>query len=85
MYLIPRKEWHQQELVNAAVEMIHKNFIEVAYKLVSSACTLNYSEGVNIFIKQLIKVGKASLFFSKFFFDVSNLLCEFFFSFHFIF
>lgn len=56
--LILDKERYQQEFVNSAVELIHKNKIEAAYKLSTASHSSYYVEGVNIFIKQLIKVEK---------------------------
>lgn len=53
---------YQQELINALVELIHKDHIDTAYKLSVLAWSPENQESVNIFIKQLIRVEKVLLF-----------------------
>lgn len=47
---------NRQEFINASIELIHKDCVDAAYKLVISSADSQYNQGTNIFIKQLIKV-----------------------------
>ncbi|XP_054722913.1 leucine-rich PPR motif-containing protein, mitochondrial-like [Uloborus diversus] len=46
---------YRQDFINAAVNLVHKNLDDVAYKLVLAASGPNFNTGTNIFLKQMLK------------------------------
>lgn len=56
--LIQDLKGYEPEFVNASVELIHKNEIETAYKLVSTISNPSFFEAAGIFIKQLIRCNE---------------------------